>query len=124
MSGIWHVPLSSRQTVSFMGKAFGGPSRLENLPLSDRTVSAASVNSFGGSVGVQHSVTLRRTRSADNFVDLRLETGAEIGVEKTSPDFGPSPLKRFSAHTGLVFRNAWGRVRATLTYLDLGEVVP
>lgn len=124
LSGIWHVPLSTRQTVSFMGKVFGGPSNLDNLRLRNRTVDAASVNSYGGSVGIQHSVTLRRTRSADNFVDLRLETGAEIGVEKTSPDFGPSPLKRFSAHTGIVFRNAWGRVRATLTYLDLGEVVP
>jgi hypothetical protein len=124
LSAIWHVPLSSRQTVSFMGKVFGGPSRLDNLPLSNRTVDQTSVNSYGGSVGVQHSVTLKRSRSADNFVDVRLETGAEIGVEKTSPDFGPSPLKRFSAHTGIVFRNAWGRVRATLTYLDLGEVVP
>ncbi|MFY9824916.1 MAG: hypothetical protein WAM82_26295 [Thermoanaerobaculia bacterium] len=124
LSGIWHVPLSSRQTVSFMGKVFGGPSNLENLRLADRTVDQTSVNSYGGSVGIQHSVTLRRTRSQDNFVDLRLETGAEIGVEKTSPDFGPSPLKRFAAHTGIVFRNAWGRVRATLTYLDLGEVVP
>jgi hypothetical protein len=124
LSGIWHVPISSKQTVSFMGKVFGGPSRLDNLRLHSRTVDQTSVNSYGGSVGIQHSVTLRHSRSKDNFVDVRLETGAEIGVEKTSPDFGPSPLKRFSAHTGLVFRNPWGRVRATLTYLDLGEVVP
>jgi hypothetical protein len=124
VSGIWHFPVSARQTVSFMSKISGGPSRLENLRLRNRTMDQTSVNSFGGSVGVQHSVVLRRSRSRDNFVDLSLETGAEIGVEKTSPDFGPSPLKRFSAHTGLVFRNAWGRVRATLTYLDLGEVVP
>jgi hypothetical protein len=124
LSGIWHLSLSPKQTVSLMGKVFGGPSRLENLRLRDRTVRTASVDSYGVSVGVQHSVTLRRSRSRGNFVDVRLETGAEIGVEKTSPDFGPSPLKRFSAHTGLVFRNAWGRVRATLTYLDLGEIVP
>ena len=103
---------------------YGGPSHLDNLRLRDRTVGEASVDSYGVSVGVQHSVTLRRSRSKDNFVDVRWETGAEIGVEKTSPDFGPSPLKRFSAHVGLVFRNPWGRVRATLTYLDLGEIVP
>lgn len=124
VSGIWHLPISSKQTVSFMGKVFGGPSRLENLRLRSRTVDETSVNSYGGSVGIQHSVTLRHSRSKDNFVDVRWETGAEIGVEKTSPDYGPSPLKRFSAHTGLVFRNPWGRVRATLTYLDLGEIVP
>jgi hypothetical protein len=124
VSGIWHFPVSARQTVSFMSKIFGGPSRLENLRLRNRTVDETSVNSYGGSVGVQHSVVLRRSRSRDNFVDLSLETGAEIGVEKTSPDFGPSPLKRFSAHTGLVFRNPWGRVSATLTYLDVGEIVP
>ncbi len=124
LSGIWHLPITSRQTVSFMGKVFGGPSRLENLRLRSGTVDQTSVNSYGGSVGIQHSVTLRHSRSKDNFVDVRWETGAEIGVEKTSPDYGPSPLKRFSAHTGLVFRNPWGRVRATLTYLDLGEIVP
>ncbi|HEX4959407.1 MAG TPA: hypothetical protein VF173_01115 [Thermoanaerobaculia bacterium] len=124
VSGIWHLPLSPRQTVSLMGKVFGGPSKLENLSLRDRTVAQTNVDSFGGSVGVQHSVTLRRTRTADNFMDLRLESGVEIGVEKTSPDYGPSPLKRFAAHTGLVFRNPWGRVRVDFTYLDLGEVVP
>jgi hypothetical protein len=124
LSGIWHLSISPRQTVSVMGKVFGGPSRLENLSLQNRTVGHTSVNSYGGSVGIQHSVTLRHTRTAHNFADVRLETGVEIGVEKTAPDFGPSPLKRFSAHTGLVFRNPWGRVRATLTYLDLGEIVP
>jgi hypothetical protein len=124
LSGIWHLPVSSKQTVSFMGKVFGGPSHLDNLRLRSRKVDETSVNSYGGSVGIQHSVTLRHSRSKDNFVDVRWETGAEIGVEKTSPDYGPSPLKRFSAHTGLVFRNPWGRVRATLTYLDLGEIVP
>jgi hypothetical protein len=124
LSGNWHLSLSPKQTVSLMGRVFGGTSHLENLRLRDRTVNAESVESYGVSVGAQHSVTLRRSRSRDNFVDVRLETGAEIGVEKTAPDFGPSPLKRFSAHIGLVFRNAWGRVRATLTYLDFGEIVP
>ncbi len=123
-SGIWHLSLTPRQTVSLMGKAFGGPSQMDNLRLRDRTVREASVESYGVSAGIQHAVTLRRTRSKDDFVDLRLETGAEIGVEKTSPDFGPSPLKRFSVYTGLVFRNPWGRVSLTLTYLDLGEIVP
>jgi hypothetical protein len=46
----------------------------------------------------------------------------EVGAEKTSPDLGPSPLERFSVHTGLVFRNPWGRVQIVLTYLDLGEI--
>jgi hypothetical protein len=124
VSGNWHLSITPRQTVSLMGRVFGGPSHLDNLRLRDRTVNEASVESYGVSAGIQHSVTLRRSRSKDNFVDVRLETGAEIGVEKTSPDFGPSPLKRFSVHAGLVFRNAWGRVRLILTYLDLGEIVP
>jgi hypothetical protein len=124
LSGNWHLSISPKQTVSLMGRVFGGPSHLDNLRLRDRTVDEASVDSYGVSAGIQHSVTLRRSRSKDNFVDVRLETGAEIGVEKTSPDFGPSPLKRFSVHAGLVFRNAWGRVRLILTYLDLGEIVP
>ena len=124
LSGNWHLAVSPKQTVSLLGRVFGGPSRLDNLPLRERSVGHANVDSYGFSVGAQHSATLRRSRSKDNFVDVRWETGTEIGVEKTSPDFGPSPLKRFSVHTGIVFRNAWGRVRATLTYLDFGEIVP
>jgi hypothetical protein len=53
-----------------------------------------------------------------------METGVEAGVERTSPDLGPSPLERFSAWVSIVFRNQWGRVRAVLSYLDLGEARP
>jgi hypothetical protein len=56
------------------------------------------------------------------LTDVRLENGVEIGAEKTSPDLGPSPLERFSVHTGLIFRNPWGRIQIVFTYLDLGEI--
>ena len=54
------------------------------------------------------------------LTDVHLESGVEIGIEKTSPDLGPSPWS--ASRTGLVFRNPWGRVRIVFTYLDLGEV--
>jgi hypothetical protein len=47
-----------------------------------------------------------------------------MGVESNRLDLGPSPLRRFAASLGLVFRNQWGRVRATFTYLDLGSILP
>lgn len=123
VSAIRHWRLSPRQTVSLMGRISGGRSRLDNLAVKDQVVSHVNADSYSGSIGVEHAWTLRRSRSARELTDLRLESGVEIGGERTTPDFGPSPLKRLSAHTGLVFRNPWGRMRLTLTYLDLGEIV-
>jgi len=121
-SGVRHWSITPRQTVSGHGRLSVGRSRVENLLLEDRFVPSLTLNSYGGSAGVLHSLTLRRARGRGNFTDLRLESGAEYGMERTWPDVGPSPLERFSASVGLVFRNQWGRVRASLTYLDLGKV--
>lgn len=127
LSAIHHWSVTPRQTVSVTARGSAGPSRLENLFTGDVTGDAGELRDvtldyLGGSVGVQHSLVLKRHREPGDLSDLRLETGIEIGGERTAPDLGPSPLKRFSASVGIVFRNQWGRVRATLTYLDLGEV--
>lgn len=127
LSAIRHWSVTPRQTVSVTARGSAGQSRLENLFTGDATGDAGELRDvdldyLGGSVGVQHSLVLKRHREPGNLSDLRLETGVEIGGERTAPDLGPSPLKRYSASVGIVFRNQWGRVRATLTYLDLGEV--
>ena len=126
VSWIRHWPVGQRQTLSLTSRLFQGRSRLENLvlPAQDRVVESLDLNTVGGSVGFQHAMTLKRTRKASNFTDLRLETGVEMGIESNRLDLGPSPLRRFAASVGLVFRNQWGRVRATFSYLDLGSIFP
>jgi hypothetical protein len=127
VSGIRHFSVTPRQTVTLTARGSAGRSRIKNLFTGNRTGDRTerrdvSLDSLGGAVGVRHSVALRRHRERGNLSDLRFETGAEIGGERTAPDLGPSPLKRLSLSLGIVFRNQWGRVRATFTYLDLGEV--
>lgn len=127
LSVIRHFSVTPRQTVTLTARGSAGQSRLENLftgGLSGEEVALGdvSLDSLGGSIGLRHSVALRRHREPGNLSDLRFETGAEIGGERTIPDLGPSPLKRYSVSIGIVFRNQWGRVRATFTYLNLGEV--
>ncbi|HEX9941984.1 MAG TPA: hypothetical protein VGG03_08210 [Thermoanaerobaculia bacterium] len=122
VSGIRHWSVTPRQTVSATGRIFAGRSRIRNLIASGRVVAGLDLDSYGASAGLQHAVTVKRSRGVGNFTDLRLETGAEIGSETTSPGFGPSPLQRLAASVALVFRNQWGRVRLALTYLDLGEI--
>ncbi|HKV08988.1 MAG TPA: hypothetical protein VJ725_12670 [Thermoanaerobaculia bacterium] len=127
VSVIRHFSITPRQTVTVSARGSAGQSRLENLFTGtsggeEIELGNASLDSLGGAVGVRHSVALRRHRERGNLSDLRFETGAEIGGERTAPDLGPSPLKRLSVSVGIVFRNQWGRVRATFTYLDLGEV--
>jgi hypothetical protein len=124
VSAIQHWPLTRRQTLSLTGRLFRGRSRVENLN-GNVEISAGNLDTNGFSVGLQHALTLKRSRRAGNFTDLRLETGIELGVEAVGPNFfGPSPLRRFAASMGLVFRNQWGRVRVTFSYLDLGHFLP
>lgn len=127
LSAIRHFSVTPRQTVTVTARGSVGQARLENLFTGGENgeeveLGDVSLDSLGGSIGLRHSVVLRRYREPGNLSDLRFETGAEIGGERTVPDLGPSPLKRYSVSIGIVFRNQWGRVRATLTYLNLGEV--
>jgi hypothetical protein len=123
ISVIRHWALTSRQTVSLMGRVSAGQSRLDHLAVKEGVIPHVDADYYAGSAGVEHAWTLRRSRVAGELSDLRLETGVEIGGEKTIPDLGPSPLKRFSAHTGFVYRNPWGRIRLIFTYLDFHEVM-
>jgi len=123
VSVIRHWALTPRQTVSLMGRVSAGRSRLDDLAVKDRVLSHVNAEYYAGSAGIEHAWTLRRSRVAGELSDLRLESGVEIGGERTHPDLGPSPLKRLSAHTGFVYRNPWGRIRLTFTYLDFREVV-
>jgi hypothetical protein len=123
VSVIRHWALTSRQTVSLMGRVSAGQSRLDHLAVKERVLHHVDADYYAGSGGIEHAWTLRRSRVAGELSDLRLETGVEIGGEKTIPDLGPSPLKRFSAHTGFVYRNPWGRIQLIFTYLDFHEVM-
>jgi hypothetical protein len=122
VSALRHFPVTPRQTVSVQARIAAGQSQLDNLAMGDLVLSHVDADYYGGSLGFAHAWTVHRARSSDTLTDVRLESGVEIGVEKTSPDLGPSPLERFSVHTGLVFRNPWGRIQIVFTYLDLGEV--
>ncbi len=122
VSALRHFPVTPRQTVSVQARIAAGQSRLDNLAVGDLVLRHVDADYYGGSVGLTHAWTLRRARTSGVLTDVRLENGVEIGAEKTSPDLGPSPLERFSVHTGLVFRNPWGRIQIVFTYLDLGEV--
>ena len=120
VSAIRYWPLSPRQTVSVQTRVSAGRSRLDNLD--DRGgLSHSELKSYSGSAGLGYALTLRRSRTAGWLNDLRLESGVEAGAEKVS---SRTPVQRFSISTGLVFRNAWGRVRLLLTYLNLVRGAP
>lgn len=126
VSVIRHWPVTPRQTVSLQGRVSAGRSRVETLDLGGN-VSNGDGENYGVSAGVGHAVTLRRSRSGGSRLDdLRLESGVEVGAETVSPRVppSPSPLRRIVIHTGLVFRNAWGRARVTLSYVNFRKGAP
>lgn len=126
VSAARHWSLTPRQTVSGTGRLSLGRSSIHDLPTTiDGAIGEADLDVYGVSAGLQHAISLRRTRGEKGFGDLRWETGLEVGVEGSSPRLGldtPNPLERLSVSTGLVYRNPWGRLRFQLTYLDIGEV--
>jgi hypothetical protein len=127
VSGARHWSITPRQTVSGLGRLSIGRSSLRNLPLRDGVLADQDLDVFGGSLGVRHAVRLWQARGDKGFGDLYLESRAELGIDATSPDIqpgrAPNPLERLEMSVGLIFRNAWGRLRILFSYLDVGEVV-
>jgi hypothetical protein len=124
VSAVRYWSITPRQTVSGVGRIAAGRSQVENLLAGDHIVASAGFNTLGGSVRLQHSLTLQRSRGRSRLLDLRWETGAELGMERSSPAFGHGTLRRLLLETSLVYRNQWGRIRASLTFLSLGKVLP
>lgn len=119
-SVIRYWPVSPRQTISTQTRISAGRSRLDNID-DEGNLSHAELKSYSGSAGVGYAFTLRRSRTPGWLNDLRLESNVEAGAEKV---ISRAPLQRLSISTGLVFRNAWGRVRLLLTYLNLVRGAP
>ena len=126
VSAARHWSITPRQTVSGLARLSAGQARLRNLPTVDGGITQ-DVDVYGGSLGARHAVRLWQARGDRGFGDLFLESTAEYGIESTSPNLQPSeapnPLERLEVSVGMVFRNAWGRLRLIATYLDVGEVV-
>jgi hypothetical protein len=124
VSGVRYWSITSRQTVSGTARIAVGRSQVDNLLVNDVVVPTVDFDYLGGSVRLQHSLTLQRFRGHGRLHDLRWENATELGFERNSPAVGPSPLRRFLVETALVYRDQWGRIRASLTYLSLGKIVP
>lgn len=122
VSAVRHWSLRPRHTVTGNVRLAAGRSEVENLA-GDARRGTIGLDYAAASAGARYSFTLRRARGEDNLYDLRLETGGEIGMERTLPDLGPSPLQRLAAWVAVVFRNQWGRIRVSLSYLDVGEIL-
>lgn len=124
VSAVRYWSITPRQTISGTGRIAVGRSQVDNLLVGDRVLPSVDFDYLGGSARLQHSLTLQRSRGRGRVHDLRWENAAELGFERNSPAVGPSPLRRFMIETALVYRDQWGRVRASLTYLSLGKILP
>jgi hypothetical protein len=123
-SAVRYWSITARQTISGTVRLAAGRSEVSNLLVNDRVLSKLDFDYLAGSVRLQHSLTLKRSRGHSRLHDLRWETGLELGVERNTPAVGPSPLRRFAIETALVYRDRWGRVRLSLNYLNLGKILP
>jgi hypothetical protein len=124
VSAVRYWSITPRQTISGTGRFAIGRSEVSNLLAEDRVLPSLDFDYLAGSVRLQHSLTLKRSRARGGVQDVRWETGVELGVERNTPAVGPSPLRRFAIETALVYRDQWGRVRLSLNYLNIGKILP
>jgi hypothetical protein len=124
VSAVRYWSITPRQTISGMGRFAVGRSQVTNLLDGETILPSVDLDYLGGSVRLQHSLVLKRTRGTKRVHDLLWETSAELGAERNTPALGPTPLRRIAFETALVYRDQWGRVRVSLDYLNLGKILP
>lgn len=114
LGGRYHYRLTGRQALELGGGV--NVFRTESRPPSFRSDFERVL------VSTTHSASLWGFEKTDRFGDLRLETGVDLAYDhsKSTGDSGfASGNTTFGTlRSSLVFRNAWGIVRASLSYSD------
>ncbi|HEX2225308.1 MAG TPA: hypothetical protein VHN15_14000 [Thermoanaerobaculia bacterium] len=112
-SGRRHFRLTPRQSVSFGAQAsWQEESRDPSASFKGRLVSTA--------VNGSHSLSLWGFEKTERIGDLRLESGLFVGHSRVSASYPIDERGRTTAglSTSVVFRNAWGVLRASLSYSE------
>ncbi|HEX2225307.1 MAG TPA: BamA/TamA family outer membrane protein [Thermoanaerobaculia bacterium] len=103
------VPLTSRQSLGFtLGVSYDEVLDIESLP-----------STYLYTAGIGHFANLWSSRTPGRRGDLRWENQVEyIRQEQSFQVFGPGDEGSARISSGLVFRNRWGIVRASLSYIE------
>lgn len=118
-----HWPLGPRHAVSLGLRLALGRSEIRNVPLGgDRVLEEDDLDLVEGGLSLRHSMALWEAAHHRTPRELRWETTADLGWERTSPSFDlpDNPLERWSLDTALVFRSRWGIFRLGLSFVDVG----
>ena len=120
-----HWPVGERGAFSLGGEALIGRSRIRDLPGYDLEPLDADVTVWSASATAGYGLFLKQLRTAERWRELRWESSAQLFAGGVAPSLGQEQVPRYGGRvtTGLTYRNTWGVLRFTLSWIGL-EATP
>jgi hypothetical protein len=120
-----HWPVGERGAFSLGGEALIGRSRIRDLPDYDLAPIDADVTVWSASATAGYGLFLKQVRTAERWRELRWESSAQLFAGGISPSLGQDQAPGYGGRvtTGLTYRNTWGVLRFTLSWVGL-EATP
>jgi len=120
-----HWPVGERGAFSLGGEALIGRSRIRDLPGYDLEPLDADVTVWSASATAGYALFLKRLHTDERWRELRWESSAQLFAGGISPSLGQDQAPGYGGRvmTGLTYRNTWGVLRFTLSWIGL-EATP
>ena len=121
----WHWPVGEQGSFSLGGEALIGRSRIRNLPGYDLELLDADVTVWSASATAGYGLFLKQLRTGERWRELRWENSAQLFAGGIAPSLGQDQVPHYGGRvtTGLTYRNTWGILRFTLSWVGL-EATP
>ncbi len=120
-----HWPVGERGAFFLGGEALIGRSRIRDLPGYDLEPLDADVTVWSASATAGYGLFLKQLHTGERWRELRWESSAQLFAGGISPSLDQNQAPGFGGRvtTGLTYRNTWGVLRFTLSWVGL-EATP
>jgi hypothetical protein len=120
-----HWPVGERGAFSLGGEALIGRSRIRDLPGYDLEPLDADVTVWSASATAGYALFLKQLHTGERWRELRWESLAQLFAGGVAPSLGQEQAPGYGGRvtTGLTYRNTWGVLRFTLSWIGL-EATP
>jgi hypothetical protein len=120
-----HWPVGERGAFSLGGEALIGRSRIRGLPGYDLELLDADVTVWSASATAGYGLFLKQLHTGERWRELRWESSAQLLAGGIAPSLGQDQVPHYGARvtTGLTYRNTWGVLRFTFSWIGL-EATP
>jgi hypothetical protein len=120
-----HWPVGEGGALTLGGEALIGRSRIRDVPGYDLEPLNADVTVWSASATAGYGLFLKRLHAGERWRELRWESSAQLFAGGVAPSLGQNQVPGYGGRvtTGLTYRNTWGVLRFTLSWIGV-EATP